>query len=55
MSDRTYVRSEIDANPIWKAAFILSVHLNDNAPIGWSYYITVAKAVLAAIAPEQEK
>ena len=42
MQDPTFVKSEIDANPIWKRAFLLSEELNDNAPIGWSEYIDLA-------------
>lgn len=48
MTDPTYNREEIDANPVWRAAFILSEFYNDNAPIGWSRYIRGAEAVLAA-------
>lgn len=45
MSDPTYARERIDANPIWRAAFILSEFLNDNAPIGWGRYISAAEAL----------
>jgi len=47
MSDPTYIKDEIDANPIWKAAFIMSEIMNDNAPIGWGKYIDAAARVLA--------
>ncbi len=47
MSDPTYVRDEIDANPEWELAFTLSEIENDNAPIGWSRYISTAKNLLA--------
>jgi hypothetical protein len=50
MSDPTYITAEIEANPIWRAAFVMSEHLNDNAPIGWSRYIPVAES-LARQAP----
>lgn len=46
MNDPTYVRSEIEANPEWELAFTLSEIMNDNAPIGWSKYISVAKCLL---------
>lgn len=48
MNDPTYVRSEIDANPEWELAFILSEILNDGAPLGWGKYIGPAKCLLAA-------
>ena len=56
MSDPTYVREEIDENPEWKVAFVLSEILNDNAPLGWSKYIGTAKWLLAAfeIKPREE-
>lgn len=37
--DPTYVRAEIEDNPIWRRAFQLSELENDNAPIGWGAYI----------------
>jgi hypothetical protein len=46
MSDPTYVKSEIDANPTWKLAFELSEIDNDNAPIGWFKYIHLANHVI---------
>jgi hypothetical protein len=46
MNDPTYVRSEIDANPEWQLAFTISEIENDNAPIGWSKYIGLAKCLL---------
>lgn len=42
-NDPTYVRAEIDANPTWRLAFRLSEFDNDNAPIGWSRYIPMAR------------
>lgn len=48
MSDPTYVKSEIEANPAWELAFTLSEIENDNAPIGWSHYIPTAECLLAA-------
>jgi hypothetical protein len=47
MDDPTYVREEIDANPIWKLAFKLSELENDEAPIGWGEYIPKARHVLS--------
>ena len=47
MNDPTYERDKIDADPVWQLAFILSEIRNDNAPIGWSRYITDAKCLLA--------
>lgn len=43
MQDPTYNRKEIDNNSITKLAFILSELHNDNAPIGWSSYIVIAR------------
>ncbi len=42
-SDPTYEQDQIDANLIWRVAFILSEILNDNAPIGWGRYIYAAE------------
>lgn len=50
MSDPTYVREEINANPVWRTAFILSECLNDRAPIGWGKYIWIAEQVHKALA-----
>lgn len=47
MPDRTYVRAEIDANPTWRLAWRLSEVDNDNAPIGWSRYIPLARWLLS--------
>lgn len=57
MKDPTYVKIEIDANPVWKLAFFLSELDNDNAPIGWSKYINIAGGILAKydITPKQPK
>jgi hypothetical protein len=46
MNDPTYVKTEIDANPIWELAFTLSEIQNDDAPIGWSKYTFVAECLL---------
>lgn len=46
MGDPTYVDDLINANPEWRIAFIISEHLNDNAPIGWSRYIPTAQSIL---------
>ena len=47
MRDQTYVRADIEANPVWQLAYTLSEILNDNAPIGWSRYISTAECLLA--------
>ena len=47
MSDPTYERDKIRANPEWDLAFVLSEIENDSAPIGWSRYIGTAKCLLA--------
>lgn len=46
MSDPTYDRTEINKNPEYLIAFILSELGNDEAPIGWSVYLTDAKVIL---------
>ena len=48
MNDPTYVKDEIEANPEWHVAWVLSEIQNDNAPIGWSKYILTAQCLLAA-------
>lgn len=47
MNDPTYIRDEINANPEWALAFFLSEVDNDNAPIGWYRYISMAKCLLS--------
>jgi hypothetical protein len=47
MIDPTYVKSEINSNPVWELAFTISELQNDNAPIGWSRYTTLAEMLLA--------
>lgn len=44
--DPTWVKADIDANPIWKLAWEMSEVDNDNAPIGWGTYIPLARWVL---------
>ena len=46
MIDPTYNKEDIDNNPVWKLAFWLSEIDNDNAPIGWSKYINIAKYLI---------
>jgi hypothetical protein len=48
MTDPTYSRSEIRANPVWDLAFVLSEVMNDDAPIGWGKYIFAAECLLGA-------
>ncbi len=50
MRDPTYNKEEIDANPAWGIAWILSEWYNDNAPIGWSAYLRPAESILRFIA-----
>lgn len=45
--DPTYNQTEIRANPEWDLAFVLSEIRNDDAPIGWSKYISTARSLLA--------
>jgi hypothetical protein len=47
MTDPTYIKTEIDANPVWKLAFWMSEIDNDNAPLGWGRYRVLAQALLA--------
>ena len=46
MTDPTYIKAEIEKNPVWELAFFLSEVKNDNAPIGWSKYIGLANSIL---------
>jgi hypothetical protein len=46
--DPTYVRAEIEANPVWELAYTLSEIMNDDAPMGWCKYIFPAECLLAA-------
>ncbi len=48
MTDPTWNKEEINANPIWKVAWIISECVNDNAPIGWSKYIHAAEEIQTA-------
>jgi hypothetical protein len=54
MNDPTYVKAEIDKNPVWELAFTLSEIKNDNAPIGWSKYIFLAECLLATYKIERK-
>ena len=47
MSDPSYVKTQIESRPDWDLAFVLSEIMNDNAPIGWSKYISTAQCLLA--------
>ena len=47
MNDPTYNTEQINNDPVWRVAFVLSEIMNDNAPIGWSKYIFVAKCLLS--------
>lgn len=46
MNDTTYVNKEINKNPVWHIAWLLSEMRNLNAPIGWSVYIPDAELIL---------
>lgn len=48
MSDPTYSKAEIEANPVWHIAWVLSEIRNDSAPLGWGSYITTAECLLDA-------
>lgn len=47
MSDPTYDKAEINKNPEWELAFVMSEIMNDDAPIGWGKYIGPARGLLA--------
>jgi len=47
MNDPTYIKTEIEANSVWKLAFRISEFDNDNAPIGWGKYIPLARWLIA--------
>lgn len=44
--DPTYDELEIEANWVWRIAFLLSELYNDNAPLGWSKYIPAAEKAI---------
>lgn len=46
MTDPTYEKGRIKANPVWELAFTISEIQNDNAPIGWGKYIILAEGLL---------
>lgn len=46
MSDPTYSKAEIEANPAWHIAWVLSEIRNDSAPLGWGSYIATAECLL---------
>ncbi len=46
-NDPTYDKREIEANPEWHVAWVLSEIQNDNAPLGWSKYRGTARCLLA--------
>ena len=46
MPDPTYRLDEIEAKDEWLLAWIISEHLNDNAPIGWSRFVPVARSLV---------
>ena len=56
MSDPTYRTEAINADPLWRLAFVLSEIDNDTAPIGWGTYIWKAEALLEVfdVTPKQE-
>jgi len=45
-NDPTYVKKDIEADPVWKLAHWMSEIDNDMAPIGWSRYIPLASSIL---------
>lgn len=47
MADPTYNKAEIERNPAWHLAFVLSEIRNASAPIGWGEYIGTANELLA--------
>jgi hypothetical protein len=53
--DPTYIKASINANPEWKLAFWLSEIDNDNAPLGWSKYIMMAKLIIMKFNPDLSK
>lgn len=56
-NDPTYLKSEIDKNPVWALAHLMSELDNDNAPIGWSRYIPLAQSLLGMfkMIPKEKK
>lgn len=48
MNDPTYIKAEINSNPVWKIAWVLAQCKDDGAPIGWSKWIWVAEEIIKA-------
>lgn len=57
MEDPTYNTEEIKQNPIWHVAWVLAQIKDDNAPLGWSKWISTAECLLGTfdIIPKKEK
>lgn len=55
MSDPTYERDKIDADPVWRLAYDLSEIDNDNSPIGWYKYVSMARCLLDNYTMERKK
>lgn len=46
MIDPTYDTDEIKKNKVWYLAYVLAQIKDDNAPIGWSRWITTAECLM---------
>lgn len=46
MNDPTYQIDIIKGNNVWHLAYIISEFENDNAPIGWGKYISLASHLI---------
>jgi len=55
MRDPTYVKSEIEANPIWHLAWRMSEYDNDDAPIGWFKYTNIAHWLIMTFDMKEKK
>lgn len=49
-ADPTYVQKDIEANPDWALAFLMSEIDNASAPIGWGKYIPLASSLRSKFA-----
>lgn len=55
MPDPTYDKKAIKKNKVWYVAFVLSEIMNDEAPIGWSKYISTAEHLFASFDMKPKK
>ena len=53
MSDPTYDKKKIEKNKVWAVAWIISETFNDDAPLGWSKSIPIAKLIVEKLSTKK--